>query len=180
MLRKILSHLTYANAVSSMALFLAVGGVSYAAITLPKNSVGAAQIKKNAVTAAKVRNGSLTPNDFKKGQLPAGTRGGQGPQGARGPSGARGATGSSGVSGAHVVSGATTTIVAAGDPGTATVTCPAGEHVLSGNYGQEDGIPSITVFRTAIIDDGTTFQADGQNDSGSGNRKFWAYAVCAA
>lgn len=32
--------------VGYLALFVALGGVSYAAVALPKNSVGSAQIKK--------------------------------------------------------------------------------------------------------------------------------------
>lgn len=177
MLRKLRPHLTYANVASSVALFLALGGVSYAAVALPKNSVGSAQLKKNAVTAAKVKNGSLGLGDFRKGQLRAGTRGAQGPQGEPGP---QGAIGPSGVSGAHLVTGVPTTITAVGGFGTATVSCPAGERVLSGNYNQQDGVPSITVFRTAITNDGTRFEADGQNDSGSPNRIFTAFAICAA
>jgi hypothetical protein len=45
---------------ATLALFLALGGGAYAAIHLPRNSVGTKQLKKGAVTAAKVRNGSLT------------------------------------------------------------------------------------------------------------------------
>jgi hypothetical protein len=177
MLRKLRLHLTYANVASSIALFLALGGVSYAAVHLPRNSVGSKQIKKNAVTAAKVKNRSLTLGDFKKGQLPAGARGLQGPQGERG---LQGETGPSGTSGAHLVIGDPATIAAINGFGTATVTCPTGERVLSGSFNQIDGLPSITVFRTSIIDAGTTFQADGQNVSGSTNRVFSVYAICAA
>jgi hypothetical protein len=36
-------RLTYANIVASLALFAALGGVSYAATTLPKSSVGSAR-----------------------------------------------------------------------------------------------------------------------------------------
>jgi len=35
--------------VACLALTVALGGVSYAAAVLPKNSVGTAQLKKNAV-----------------------------------------------------------------------------------------------------------------------------------
>jgi hypothetical protein len=42
------------NAIALLALFIALGGTSYAALTLPKNSVGARQI----------RNGSITPVKF--------------------------------------------------------------------------------------------------------------------
>ena len=42
-----------------VALLVALGGTSYAAIQLAANSVGTQQLKKNAVTAAKVKNRSL-------------------------------------------------------------------------------------------------------------------------
>ena len=180
MLKKLRLQLTYANVVSSAALFLALGGVSYAAVALPKNSVGAKQIKTNAVTGAKVKNGTLVRGDFKKGQVADGARGAQGPQGLRGLQGVTGSRGPSGVSGAHVVEGPSTMIAAVGGFASATVTCPAGERVLSGNYTQADGIPSILVYRTRINDAGTTFTADGKNDSGAPDRVFSVYALCAA
>jgi hypothetical protein len=46
--------------ISLIALFVALGGTSYAAIALPRNSVGAKQLKKNAVTAVKIKKGSVT------------------------------------------------------------------------------------------------------------------------
>lgn len=68
--------------VATVALFVALGGTSIAAVNaLPRNSVGTIQLKQNAVTGAKVRNGSLLRADFKRGQIPAGPRGVQGPAG---------------------------------------------------------------------------------------------------
>ena len=43
-----------AMVVALIALFVALGGTSYAALTLPKNSVGTKQLKDGAVTAAKI------------------------------------------------------------------------------------------------------------------------------
>ena len=40
--------------IACLALVVALGGTGYAAITLPKNSVGPKQLKKHAVTPAKV------------------------------------------------------------------------------------------------------------------------------
>lgn len=87
------SHLTFANVVSLLALFVALSGGAYA-LTLPKNSVGPKQLKRNAVTpskikkgavnSSKVRDGSLLPNDFKPGQLPRGEKGEQGERGLQG------------------------------------------------------------------------------------------------
>ena len=79
-----------ANVVAFLALFVALGGISWAAIKLPKNSVGAAQIKKNAVTSAKVKNRTLLAKDFKAGQLPAGAAGRNGPAGTPGHPGPQG------------------------------------------------------------------------------------------
>jgi hypothetical protein len=49
-----------ALAVAIVALFVAVGGTSYAAFSLPKNSVGSKQLKKNAVTSGKIKDGAVT------------------------------------------------------------------------------------------------------------------------
>jgi hypothetical protein len=46
--------------VSLLALIVALGGTSYAAFKLPKNSVGSKQLKKNAVTTKKIKNGAVT------------------------------------------------------------------------------------------------------------------------
>jgi hypothetical protein len=45
---------------SLLALFVALGGTTYAAATLPKNSVGTKQLKKNAVTSVKIKKGAIT------------------------------------------------------------------------------------------------------------------------
>ncbi len=69
MLRTVSGRLTYSNVVASLALFIALGGVGYAAVKLPKNSVGRSQIKKNAVIGSKVRTGSLTGSDVRNSSL---------------------------------------------------------------------------------------------------------------
>jgi hypothetical protein len=80
--------------VGFIALFIVLGGVSYAAVTtLPQNSVGSKQIKKNAVNSSKVKDNSLLAGDFKAGQIPAGP---VGPKGDKGPAGPKGDTGEPG------------------------------------------------------------------------------------
>ncbi len=68
--------------VAILALIVALSGVAYAAVKLPKGSVGTKQLKNNAVVSSKVKNGSLQAADFKT--PPAGPTG---PAGATGPAG---------------------------------------------------------------------------------------------
>jgi hypothetical protein len=101
------------NFIALLALFLALGGTSYAALSLPTNSVGTRQLKNQSVTGAKVKPGTLSISDF-RGRLPAGragrngtngTDGAPGPTGAGGPQGTQGSigqTGQPGVPGALV------------------------------------------------------------------------------
>jgi hypothetical protein len=78
------------DVLASTALFVALGGTSYAALKLPKNSVGEKQIRANAIRSEEVKDRSLREKDFKKGELP---RGATGPAGAAGPTGAAGSPG---------------------------------------------------------------------------------------
>src|SRR5215218_3928641 len=93
MVTRIRRNLSYANVMATIALFAALSGGAYAAVKLPKNSVGARQIKKSAVSSAKVKDRSLLAKDFKAGQLP---KGGTGPKGDAGADGAQGPKGDKG------------------------------------------------------------------------------------
>jgi hypothetical protein len=57
---------------ATVAMFLALGGGAYA-VSVPRNSVGAAQLKRNAVGARAVRDRSLTRSDLRAGVLPRST-----------------------------------------------------------------------------------------------------------
>ena len=72
-----------ATVIASIALLVALGGTSIAAVNalVPKNSVGTQQIRNRAVTAAKVKLGSLLAANFKAGELPTGGSGGAGATG---------------------------------------------------------------------------------------------------
>ncbi|MFN8110205.1 MAG: hypothetical protein U0Y82_10260 [Thermoleophilia bacterium] len=76
--------------VAGTALAVALGGTGYAAVSLPRGSVGTAQLKRNAVTSAKVRDGSLTAADFAAGTVARGATGATGAVGPKGDTGARG------------------------------------------------------------------------------------------
>jgi hypothetical protein len=55
--------------ISLIALFVALGGTGYAALSLPKNSVGTKQLKKNAVTGSKIKKNAVTGSKVKNHSL---------------------------------------------------------------------------------------------------------------
>ena len=104
-MRMLLRRPSPAMVVACLALLVALGGTSVAAVTqLGRNTVDTPQLVNGAVTGAKVRNNainsskvanrSLLRSDFAPGQLPAGPTG---PQGPAGPAGAAGAAGPPGL-----------------------------------------------------------------------------------
>jgi Collagen triple helix repeat (20 copies) len=140
-----------------LALFIALGGTSYAAVSLPRNSVGTSQLKASAVTSAKVKNHSLKAADFANGTLRTGARG---PQGVAGPSGAKGDAGVAGPQGARGQIGPQ------GDPGS---TGPAGKNTLfftaAGTYTVPAGVTAVVAELRGGGGGGSYF-----NDSASGGQ----------
>src|SRR5438105_3320893 len=128
MLRRLSTHFRR-QFVGYLALFVALGGTTYAAAT-----IGSGNIKNDAVLSRHIKNGevknldlgansvgtdkvidgSLLRQDFKPGQLPRGLKGDTGAQGAKGDTGAQGAKGDTGAQGAK---GDTGTQGAKGDTG---------------------------------------------------------------
>jgi hypothetical protein len=72
-------HLSVANVLSCLALFVALGGAAYAAVKIPPNAVKARnianqavtnpKIKREAVTSGKIRNGGVNSVDLGAGQV---------------------------------------------------------------------------------------------------------------
>ena len=59
-------HLTYANVMVTVLLFMALGGTAWA---LAKNSVGTKQLKNKAVTSKKIKNGAVTGAKIANGAI---------------------------------------------------------------------------------------------------------------
>jgi len=68
-MRSIRKRITYANVMSSIAVFIVLGGAAFAASKLPKKSVGTPQLKANAVTTAKIKKNAVTSKKIKDGAV---------------------------------------------------------------------------------------------------------------
>jgi hypothetical protein len=108
MFRYVVERFTYGNIVGTLALFIALGGTSYAVATgsidgreiknnsvrskdLRNNDVRGRDVRNGTLTSTDVRNGSLLAADFQPGQIPDGPKGDKGdpgPQGETGPTAA--------------------------------------------------------------------------------------------
>jgi hypothetical protein len=128
MVSRFRSRLSYANVMATFAVFCVLGGVSYAAVGLAKNSVGSKQIQKNAVRSSEAKN--LKCSDFKKGQ------------GACGDVGltnvtTRSTTVTLPLSNCNT-SGAPASTFCRATPTLVTANCAAGEKAVGGGYENED------------------------------------------
>lgn len=152
-MRHLQTNLSYANVVATFALFIALGGVSYAAVTLPANSVGRAQLKPKSVTLSKVAPSTRAALRGQTGaQGPAGSAGAIGPSGADGLVGPKGPTGVTGEKGEKGDPGGTdgyfdrdsTTIVASqSNTDVATTSLDDGKYLItvSMNVTGQNGAP---------------------------------------
>jgi hypothetical protein len=204
-MRKLLRRPSPAMVVACLALTVALGGTSVAAVSqLTRNSVGPRQLQTGAVTNPKIRNNavnsakvaprSLLRSDFAPGQLPAGPIGPQGPAGPAGPAGAAGPTG---VIGAVTVRQASVNVPgsASDDPTpntlwitrTVNVNCNSGERALSAGTGwsaDANDLELATVYMRPVFQGTgpvTGFTAKGANNARDGeDHAFTLYVLCYA
>jgi hypothetical protein len=189
MSRGLRTRTTFANVFSVLALFVALGGTSYAALTITgknvkNSSLTGADVRNSSLTTLDVKNRSLLAGDFKLGQLPAGRQGDPGPIGPPGGVGPKGEPGGIGPPGA---------VGPKGDPGVSgreqveafsefdsnttksvSVDCPDGTTVIGGGAFvnalgavaiqtsvplSEGGGWAVTAFETAPVAAGWDVQA---------------------
>jgi hypothetical protein len=159
---KLRPRLTYANVVSTICLFIVLGGSAFAAATVitgknvengsltgkdvKNSSLTGPDVKNNSLTGADVKNiksgdvsdGSLLARDFKAGQLPA--EGTQGPKGDKGDTGQKGDKGETGDKGDTGDTGGRGPSDAFGTTGPATtLALPAGDYVVSAKTEWDSG-----------------------------------------
>ena len=181
-MKRVRGRMTYANVMSTVAVFLALGGGVAAAAGLAKNSVKSKQIKAgavkraelgaNSVTAPKVANGSLLAEDFAAGQLPAG------PEGPIGPTGPAGVQGPAGATSVQVRQGPEDT-VAANNVKAVTADCLPGERAVGGGWRLLGGSSNLTAYSSAptpITGTPTGWRSDLYSPTNFVNVQ--AYVVC--
>ena len=147
MIRK---RLTYANVTATIALFLALGGSSYAL------TVGSGSIRNNSIRSVDVRNGQLRDRDFLRGSI-----------GGRAIKESRLGT----VPAARTVNG-TITVRAQGN-NVARAECPGSYRVLSGGG-------TANNMRESRPDPGTEGAATSPAWRVAGTGTVRAYAICVA
>jgi len=132
--------------IALLALFVALGGTSYAAVKLPSNSVGTRQLRNAAVTRAKLAasvraqlaaraKGVAGPAGAKGAAGPQGPAGPAGPAGPKGDTGARGATGADGTHGEAGAAGPQGATGPIGPVGATGATGPRGDTGATGATG---------------------------------------------
>jgi hypothetical protein len=176
--------------VAFMALVIALGGTSYAALKLPAKSVGAKQLKRSSVTSiaiaagavdgSKVKDDSLTGADINESSV------------AKVPSAGNADNAANAANAAHANSAAAldkvtyrtvgVSAVPAPDATTASVTpgtagCDSGQHVVGGGVRLDD------TATTAIVDSypdagGTAWTVHIDNGDNLAAHGFTVYAVC--
>ena len=157
-------------AVASLALLVALGGTSFAAVSaFPRHSVTNAALATAAVDSRVVKNHSLKAADFGVGQIPRGPAGAPGQPGAQGPAGSAGPAGPAGPSDAYVRNVTTTVNIATAGSGVGSLTIPqAGNYVIIAKVGVSSsggisGDVRCTLTAGGNTDTGTvTLAADGR------------------
>jgi len=183
------ARLTFANCVSLVALFVALGGTSYAVATgsidsreiknstvrskdLRNNNVHGKDIRNGTVRSRDVRDSSLLAEDFAPGQLP------------QGPQGPAGVVGNLSVQRLDLPLNDNTN-------NSGSVACPAGEKIIAGSVNVSDATSAdvnITVSRPSqgadqlVPDSGEAFDrwrgAAVNPAGGTGNVTLRVWAIC--
>jgi hypothetical protein len=200
----IFRRLKFANVMSVLALFVALGGTSYAAIRLPANSVGPRQLRNHSITIRKIGRKALASLHGARGAPGLqGANGVPGPQGVQGPRGPVGPSGNAAIGDGTVTSskladssvtqrklGLTTAISSTAVDGTANkaalATCPPGTSVISGAVEVVDqngyllnGVAAVS-YSGPLLFSGQYWEGAAYRTSGSASYGLNAIAICMA
>lgn len=182
-------HLTYANVMATVAVFLGLGGASFAATHLGRNSVGSRQIRNGAIKSKDIKDGALKRVDFRSGVLAGGgSNGSNGATGQQGPQGPQGPAGATNV----VMRQGPSVTVTHGSFGKAEAACQSGERATGGGVYNESNVLFVQVTSSYPTPNPTSPPATGdgkvptgwrvwvRNDSPTTDYAVNAYVICAA
>ncbi len=153
---KLRSRLTYSNTISTVCLFILLGGSAYAGVTITGKS-----IEDSSITGKDVKDRSLTKRDF-RGSV-------RGPRGAKGPPG-------------PTAVGQITVVESAQEPFGSDVAkgaiafCPPGSRVVSGGG---VSVSDDRLFATGATEDRAGWFVVGVDVSPGGGEFVQAQALCA-
>ena len=148
--------------VACIALIVALSGTGYAAVVLPRGSVGTIQLKNAAVTSPKVKDSSITSLDIApatraslKGQAGAPstreTRATEATRVTRAPPGDKGATGAAGAPGISGYAIVEKTATATSPSQAVWVRCTAGMRALGGGGDESRRRAPVSRFATRFL-----------------------------
>ena len=173
--------------IACLALLIALGGTGYAAVVLPRNSVGTIQLKAGAVTSIKVKDRTLGLADFaaaERAKLKGdpGVAGAKGDKGDKGDTGDKGAQGLQGLQGIAGLSGYT--IVQKSASSTTgllgvSVSCPAGKRALGGGGFTQTPGAGVSVQNSFPPPGGTTWFVAARATTPGNGWNYIAHVVCA-
>ena len=158
------------NAVAYLALFVALGGTSFAAATV----ITGKNVKNSSLTGADVKNSSLTGGDVKNKSLTAsdfdgsvqGPKGDTGPQGANGDAGLQGARGETGVQGER---GPSNAWVIELNNLAGAVALPAGKFVFTGAVSFTGGGGLLECSTSHFVPGQPGYPTDGKSQATAAN-----------
>jgi hypothetical protein len=159
-----------ATVMSALALFISLGGASYAA-----TQIGSAQVKDNSIQSRDIRDGTILSRDIATRTV-ASLRGRTGPTG---PAGSPGPPGAPGVAGYEVVS-RSNAIVANTLVQTFTTLCPAGKKALGGGVVNSNSTTNILASFPTDDHTGWSVEIDSNDGRPLGlGAEVSVYVVCA-
>jgi hypothetical protein len=169
--------------VGYLALFVALGGTSFAAAAL----INGSQIKPHTIPKNRLTNSAIASLKGSRGpEGPAGSAGATGPGGPAGSPGAAGPPGTAGpagVSGYQRVSIPSVAVPMGGADVSALAECPAGKQAISGSWfttGSADGAKIRTESSAySIADDGNFGWTVIVANDGTGDGTLHVSVICA-
>ena len=196
-MRSIIRRLSrrHTTAVAYLALFAALGGSAYAAVT-----VTGANIKDGTITGKDVKNRSLDATKLNPKTLssvgvqrgPAGPQGERGPAGPAGPAGPKGATGATGPRGPEGPTGSRgpsgiagleyqTRKLEVGPKKVAgqTAFCSGTKEPLGGGLAPTQTYTGTNILESAPIVERRGWRSSVYNDSSWANATYYVWVICA-